>query len=205
MDEQEIRNHFRLVDPVIFTALEEVTLKDWFHQPLTPEHYFSKLVDQIISQQLNTKVADIIGQRLLNMTNQDVFTPESILSLSDEELRAAGLSKSKASYLRNLAQLTIDRQIRFEIFASADEETIIAELVKVKGIGRWTAEMFLMFALAKPDIFSYGDYGLKSGLKKLYNLSQHPTIEEATKITEKWRPYRSFGSFALWQSLAKKG
>lgn len=205
MDEKSIRDHFLKVDPVIAQALEDVDLTDWYRQPIAQDQYFHKLVDQIISQQLNTKVADIISQRLLDLIEQPHFTPESLVILTDEQMRSVGLSKSKSLYIKNLAQLTIDKNIRFEIFETADEERIIEELIKVKGIGRWTAEMFLMFALAKPDVFSYGDYGLKSGMKKLYNLPNHPTIEEATKITEKWKPYRSFGSFALWQSLEKKG
>jgi DNA-3-methyladenine glycosylase II len=205
MDENLIRAHFKEVDPIIFEALSEVDFSRWHRSPIDQTHYFHKLVEQIISQQLNTKVADIITERVLTIIAEPLFMPSSLLRMADDELRKAGLSKSKISYIKNLAKLTAENQIAFDTFASASEEEIISELIKVKGIGRWTAEMFLMFALGKPDIFSHGDYGLRAGMKKLYNLADHPTLEEATIITDKWKPYRSFGSFALWQSLEKKG
>lgn len=205
MDVEQIKLHFKNVDPIIFAALAEVDINKWYRKPISPDLYFHKLVDQIISQQLNTKVADIISGRLLQLIDKPNFSPASLLEVEDEKLRTVGLSKSKASYIKNLATLTEAGQIKFDTFASASEEEVIAELIKVKGIGKWTAEMFLMFALGRPDIFSHGDYGLRSGIKKLYGLADHPTIEEATIITDKWRPYRSFGSFALWQSLEKKG
>ncbi|MDQ5951378.1 MAG: DNA-3-methyladenine glycosylase [Patescibacteria group bacterium] len=205
MDVEQVKLHFKTVDPVIFAALADVDIAKWYRSPIDRELYFHKLVDQIISQQLNVKVADIISARLLALVGEPHFSPAPLLKAEDEALRAVGLSKSKASYIKNLAALTEAGEIKFDAFATAAEEEIIAELTKVKGIGRWTAEMFLMFALGKPDVFSHGDYGLRSGIKKLYNLDDHPTLEEATLITDKWRPYRSFGSYALWQSLEKKG
>ena len=205
MDEEAIKKHFEKVDPVIFGVLKDVEFSKWHKEPISTEKYFHSLVNQIISQQLNTKVADVISARLATVLAEENFTPSRVLEVSDEELRSVGLSKSKASYIKNLAELVATNKINFESFSTATEEEIIAELVQVKGIGRWTAEMFLMFALAKPDVFSHGDYGLRSGIKKIYSLAEHPTLDEATTITEAWKPYRSYGSFALWHSLDQKG
>jgi DNA-3-methyladenine glycosylase II len=204
MDEKAIKKHFEKVDPIIFAVIKDVDFSKWHKKPINIDSYFHTLVNQIISQQLHTKVADVISARLATLLAEESFTPTRVLEVTDEELRSVGLSKSKASYIKNLAELVAAGKINFESFPTASEEEVIAELVQVKGIGRWTAEMFLMFALAKPDVFSHGDYGLRSGIKKIYRLTEHPTLDEAIRITELWKPYRSFGSFALWRSLEQK-
>lgn len=204
MDVAKVVQYFEQADPVIFAVLKDVDLSTWYREPVSPDLYFHKLVDQIISQQLNVKVADIIAGRLLALTTHSHFFPSSLLQISDEDLRSVGLSRSKVEYIKNLATLTESGQLQFERFETFSDEEVVTELTKLKGVGRWTAEMFLMFALGKPDVFSHGDYGLRSGMKKLYNLAEQPTLAEATQISDKWRPYRSFGSYAVWHSLDMK-
>jgi DNA-3-methyladenine glycosylase II len=129
------------------------------------------------------------------------FTPRHVLKLKDQALRDVGLSWAKASYIKNLAEKVNNQEVRLEKLSKLDDEAVIAELVKVKGIGPWTAEMFLMFSLGREDVFSHGDLGLRNGLVKLYQLRKPPTIERANRIVNRWSPYKSYGSLALWHSL----
>lgn len=201
----EIKRYFKKNDPIIFSILESADVSSWQRPAVSPELYFHTLANSIISQQLNTKVADIISDRLLKALQLEQFTAEALVAADISVLRSMGLSQAKANYIQSLAELSSKNQINFKIFSTASEEEIIEELIKVKGIGRWTAEMFLMFALGRPDVFSYGDYGLKSALRNLYKLDDLPSKEQAAEITDKWRPYRTIGSLALWKSLEKKG
>lgn len=162
--------------------------------------YFFDLVDAIISQQLSGKAASTIFTRFKNILNNDI-SPHAILKTPDEELRKAGVSWQKISYIKSLAQHAKDQLLAFSEFDHMSDAEIIVELTKVKGIGRWTAEMFLMFTMGRPDVFSYGDLGLRKGMQKIYKLEKEPTSTQAEEISLKWRPYRTIASRYLWKSL----
>lgn len=188
------------MDPVLAGIIPQFDL-----QAYTPgESYFVDLVESIISQQLSIRAADTIWKRVQDLFPDKRVTPEGILSLTDKTLRGAGLSFAKIKYIKDLATKTLESGILFEQFEIMTDEEIITELVKVKGIGRWTAEMFLMFAMGRPDIFSYGDLGIRKGIQKLYKMKKEPTEKQALKIAEKWRPYRTIACRYIWKSLEQK-
>lgn len=165
--------------------------------------YFISLVESIVSQQLSVKVADVIYARFENLFADRKVTPEKVLEIDADVMRQVGMSYGKIKYVKSLAQHVIDSPRVFETFDLLSEEEIITELTQVKGIGKWTAEMFLIFSMGKPDIFSYGDLGIRNAIKKLYkleDLSEH----HALTIAEKWIPYRSYACRYLWRSLDQK-
>lgn len=172
-----------------------------FQRDVTGINYFLDLVESIVSQQLSVKAADTIWGRFVKLSNDPELTAEVILKIPDAKIREAGISWSKITYIKDLAQRTVDSPDMFENFENMSDEEIITELTKVKGIGRWTAEMFLMFAMGRPDVFSYGDLGIRNAIKKLYRLKEHPTPDEAEKISSKWKPYRTVACRYLWKSL----
>lgn len=184
-------------DPVLGRVIEQIILPPL----IKPESHFVDLVESIVSQQLSVKAADTIYKRFEVLFPKNKVTAEYVLGLSDDAIRAVGISYSKISYIKNLAKHVLESGLIFEQFEIMTDEEIITELTKVKGIGRWTAEMFLMFGMGRPDIFSYGDLGLKNAIQKLYGFETIPTLVEAEKIAEKWRPYRTVASRYLWKSL----
>lgn len=192
--------HFKKHDKVLYEAAERLEVPE-----LTPrtDHFYS-LVRAITNQQLSGKAADTIYSRVLKLLPNEKLDAKEILKIKDEDLRGAGLSWGKVSYLKDLAKRTVENLIPLEKFDAMNEEEIITELTKIKGIGRWSAEMFIMFHLGRPDVFSYGDLGLKNGIVKLYKLEKHPTPKEAEEITKKWSPFRTYGSRILWMSLDQK-
>jgi DNA-3-methyladenine glycosylase II len=201
MKHVKIKSHFQSVDPIISSAWGKMPpriLKPVSNDPLI---YFQKLCDDIVSQQLAGSAATSIFNRFINLMPTKKFTPRHVLKLKDQALRDVGLSWAKASYIKNLAEKVNNQEVRLEKLSKLDDEAVIAELVKVKGIGPWTAEMFLMFSLGREDVFSHGDLGLRNGLVKLYQLRKPPTIERANRIVNRWSPYKSYGSLALWHSL----
>ena len=142
-----------------------------------------------------------IFDRFQKLLPYNVISPRKVLVLSHRALRRTGMSHAKARYIRNLAEQVASKKIQIQrLDAMADEEAI-AELTKVKGIGRWTAEMFLIFALGRSDIFSYGDLALKKGMRKIYKLRKEPSQKLAEQITRKWSPYKTYASRILWASL----
>jgi DNA-3-methyladenine glycosylase II len=199
---QLILKHFKKSDPVLFKIAEQVDFPE--QKIVEVEEYFITLIESITSQQLAVKAADTIFGRFLDLFPDRLPTPERILKLSDEKLRGVGLSRAKTNYIKDLAQKIYDGELELAKLTEMSDEEVIAELTKVKGIGRWTAEMFLIFALGREDIFSAGDLGLINAIKKLYGIEK-PTVASAKadleKLTEKWKPYRSFASRLLWKSL----
>lgn len=184
-------------DPVLGEIIKQIP-------PFThhkANNYFEALAESIVSQQLSVKAADTIWARFLNLFPRKGLTPENVLVMSDQKIREAGISRPKISYLKDLALKTMKSSIVFEQFEIMTDEEIITELVKIKGIGRWTGEMFLMFAMERPDVFSYGDLGLRRALQKVYKLDHEPSEKEAQKIAEKWKPYRTLACRYLWRSL----
>jgi DNA-3-methyladenine glycosylase II len=161
---------------------------------------FGNLAQAIVSQQLSTKVARVIWNRVLDHSGGRV-RPRSILASRHESLRALGLSGQKISYLQDLAARVECGDLVLRFPARLPDEAVIGRLVAVKGIGRWTAEMFLMFSLARPDVFSAGDLGLRSALAKCYGLKNREDQEAAAAIATRWAPWRTLASWGLWRSL----
>lgn len=195
--------HLQTVDPILEAVIEKITLEK--RKPRTD--YFQSLVEEIISQQLSGRVADVITERFVALfpTRQADSTsfpkPDAILARSDDELRKAGLSYQKISYIKNVSRAVSAGELDFKKFPALTDEEIIALLTKIKGVGRWTAEMFLMFTLGREDIFSHGDLGLKNAIQRLYGLRKHPSTKTAERISKKWRPHRTLACRYLWASL----
>lgn len=189
--------YFKRVDPILY----QVGLKIEPTSPSKTDNYFLSLCREITGQQLNGKVAYIIFDRFQNLFPDKEISPKEILKIPDEKLRKIGLSGSKVKYIKDLAKKVNDREVVLENLENLEDEEVIKELVKVKGVGKWTAEMFLMFSLARPDIFSTGDLGLKNAIIKLYSLKEKPTEKQLLKISKKWSPYRSYASLILWKSI----
>jgi DNA-3-methyladenine glycosylase II len=192
---KEALNHLKKSDPVMAAIIASVgPFKPSYHEPT-----FRALARSIVFQQLAGAAARTIFNRLEAACNGDV-TPASILKLSDAQMRAVGLSKQKLSYVRSLAELTQSGDIVFEKLHKMEDEDIIEHLTRVKGIGRWTAQMFLMFALRRPDVMPHVDFGINSAIKKHYRKRKlkPPHID---KIAKSWSPYRSIACWYLWRSL----
>ncbi len=185
------------VDPVLATVINILPRPKWQKR----QDYFRALVEQIVNQQLSEKAADTIFARFLNIFHDKKIVPEIILKIDDDQIRKAGISYAKISYIKNLAQKTINKQLQFERIHDFTDAQVTQQLIEVKGIGVWTAEMFLIFTLAREDVFSYGDLGLRNAMKKLYKFRKHPTPKQADKISAKWKPYRSWACRYLWASL----
>ncbi len=162
---------------------------------------FHALTSSIISQQLSARAARAIKGRLFGLLGSERFSPEGILKMSAKKARSAGLSGAKIRYIRGLARAVENGKLDFAAIAECGDEDAIAALAEFPGIGRWTAEMFLIFGLGRPDILAVGDAGLRKGLKLTYNLSEMPTPEEMIEIANPWRPFRSVASWYLWRSL----
>lgn len=184
-------------DPILGEVIKKVPL----FEKRKSENYFVSLVESIVSQQLSVKAADTIYARFEKLFVKGEILPEVVIQLEDETIRGVGISYRKISYIKDLAQKTLESGILFEQFEIMSDEEIIEELIKVRGIGRWTGEMFLMFSMGRPDVFSFGDLGLRNAIQKLYSLNHKPTQEEAEKIAKKWKPYRSLACQYLWKSL----
>jgi DNA-3-methyladenine glycosylase II len=165
--------------------------------------YYGALVNSIIGQQLSVKAASSIKQRLRNLFDGELPSPEQILKTSVEELRAIGFSNAKANYIRDLAQHIIDGRVVFDHFPSLSNAEIITELTDVKGIGEWTAHMFLMFCMGRLDVLPVGDLGIRNGIRELYGLTDLPTPAQVREIADEhnWAPYESAASWYVWRSL----
>lgn len=159
------------------------------------------IIRAIVGQQLSFKAATTIWTRLEILCGD--ITPKAILSVTDDELRAVGLSRTKASYAKDFSMKVLSEEINFEVLRYQDDETIINTLTKVKGIGKWTAEMFLIFSLGRSDIMALDDVGLRRSMKWLYRLSELPDIQTMKNISDKWKPHRTTASLFLWEAVNK--
>ena len=194
-------NHLKSADPVLGTIIERVgPYKMQYRDP-----NFHTLVRSIVYQQLSGKAALTIFNRLIAAAKTDPLTPESILKLRPARMRTLGLSKQKLTYIRELARMTRDGKVRFDHVHTLEDLAIIEHFTQVKGIGIWTAQMFLMFALRRPDVLPTGDLAVRAAIKKAYNLPELPTPAEMEKIAAAWRPYCSVASWYLWRSLDNQG
>lgn len=188
--------HLKKCDPVLREIIERVGAFKMEYGP--PE--FASLAESILYQQLNGRAAATIFKRFTDLAG-DPPTPEGILRLTDEQLRGVGLSKQKSAYLRDLATKTRDGLLNFEKLPDMTDDEVIEHLTQVKGIGVWTAHMFLMFSLRRPDVLPTGDYGVQAAIKKHYRKRKMPKPHIMEKIAKPWAPYRSVACWYLWRSL----
>mgnify|MGYP001607753301 CR=1 FL=1 len=194
-----VLKHFQNVDPVLFSIAQTIILEK--HAIRSPNRYFVSLCSEIIGQQLSGRVADVLFDRFEKLFPKKMVTPKRVLLVSEETLRGRGMSWSKARFIRDLAQHVLTKSVRLDQLAQLPDQDVIKELTRVKGIGPWTAEMFLMFTLGREDVFSYGDLGLRKAIKKLYGFKKDPTVKQMEKIANKWKPYRTYAARVLWKSL----
>jgi DNA-3-methyladenine glycosylase II len=189
-------NHLKKSDPVLRAIIERVgPCRMEFG---TPE--FSSLAEAIVYQQLNGKAAVTIFNRFAALAGEPL-TPEGILKLSDAQLRTVGLSKQKSAYLKDLAAKTAAGQLDFARLPDLTDEEVIQHLTRVKGIGIWTAHMFLMFSLRRPNVLPTGDYGVQVAIRKHYKKRKLPKPKDMEKIAKAWAPYRSVACWYMWRSL----
>jgi len=192
----EAIEHLRRSDPVLAGIIERIG--DYTIQFREPG--FETLVRSIVYQQLSGRVASVIFGRLKAAAG-DPLTPENVLKLRPSRMRTLGLSTQKTVYIRDLARHTRDGAVRFEDLAHAADVEVIEHLTQVKGIGVWTAHMFLIFALRRPDILPTGDLGIRNAMRKAYGLQDLPSPAQMEELGARWRPYCSVASWYLWRSL----
>ncbi len=192
-------NHLKKSDPVLAAIIERIgPCRMQFGEPT-----FHSLAEAILYQQLNGKAAVTIFKRFTDLAG-DPLTPVGILKLTDAQMRGVGLSRQKTAYLRDLSEKTKAGLLEFEKLPKLSEDEVIARLTQVKGVGVWTAHMFLMFTLRRPDILPTGDYGLQAAIKKYYKKRKWPKPAVMEKIAKPWVPYRSIACWYLWKSLDVK-
>jgi DNA-3-methyladenine glycosylase II len=189
-------NHLRKSDPILRGIIERVGPCRMEFGPAE----FSSLAESIVYQQLNGKAAATIFERFLALAGEPL-TPEGVLKLTDAQLRSVGLSKQKSSYLKDLSVKTQEGLLDFAALPGLDDDEVIKHLTQVKGIGVWTAQMFLMFTLKRPDILPTGDYGVQAAIRKHYKKRKMPKPNVMEKIARPWAPYRSVACWYLWRSL----
>jgi DNA-3-methyladenine glycosylase II len=189
-------NHLKKCDPILREIIERVGP---FRMEYGPAE-FASLAEAILYQQLNGKAAATIHQRFVALVG-DPPTPEGILRATDEQLRGVGLSKQKSAYLKDLAAKTASGALDFSRIHELSDEEVIEHLTQVKGIGVWTAHMFLMFSLRRPNVLPTGDYGVQVAMKKHYRKRKLPKPKDMEKIAKAWEPYRSVGCWYMWRSL----
>lgn len=190
---QKVLEHFKASDPIVYQIMKETSFE---LKPKPQSEYYTSLTRSIVYQQLNGKAAQTIYQRFTNIIGKEDFSPNEVINLEISTMRKAGLSESKSKYVKNIAQAVIDGVVNFKKINDLGNEEVISSLTKIKGVGRWTAEMFLMFTLGREDVFSKGDYGLKKAIEKLYGVDY-----DLENLEQKWIPYRTYASLALWHSL----
>jgi DNA-3-methyladenine glycosylase II len=167
-----------------------------------PNDAYGALLRAIVGQQLSTKAARTIYLRVIDLFGGATPSPEQLLEAREEDLRAAGLSGRKTEYVRDLASHVLSGELELERLDDLGDEEVIAEIVAVRGLGQWTAEMFLLFHLERPDVLSGGDLGIRKAIQVEYGLEKMPPPAQVLEIGEPWRPYRSLASLYLWESLA---
>lgn len=191
--------HLQKVDPVMAGVIRRVgKMPARYHEPT-----FATLVRSITFQQLNGKAAGTIHGRLVAAAGGTV-TPESILKLAPRKMRACGLSRQKLAYIRDLAAKTKNGEVDFAALPKMRDAEVIEHLTRVKGIGEWSAQMFLMFALRRPDVLACGDFGVQAAIRKHYGKRKHPKPKDVAKIGRAWSPYSSLACLYLWRSMDEK-
>jgi DNA-3-methyladenine glycosylase II len=189
-------DHLKKSDPVMRRIIDRVgPCRMEFGEPV-----FHSLAEAIVYQQLNGKAALTIFKRFATVAGEPV-TPEGIAKLTDQQLRSVGLSKQKSSYLRDMAERAIRGDLNFTRLPDMTDEEVIEHLTQVKGVGVWTAHMFLIFTLKRANVLPTGDYGVQMAIKKHYNKRKPPKPVQMEKIAKAWEPYRSIACWYLWRSL----
>lgn len=192
------KTHLHKADPVLGALMKKIKLEELELR----ENYFQALIRAIAHQQLSGKAAESILKKMQAIFKSTKFpTPKEYLKTPDAQLRAAGFSFQKIDYTKNIARFFIEREKELKKIHELSDEEIIKLLTEIKGVGVWTAEMFLMFSLGREDVFSYGDLGLRKGLQKVYGLTKEPNMKQMQKIVDKWKPYRTHGARYMWASL----
>ncbi len=194
-------------DPTMAALIERVGKIDLAtrlerRQEERPPDAYGALLRAIVGQQLSTKAARTIYLRVLELFGGTTPSPEQLLEASEEDLRACGLSGRKTEYVRDLAAHVISGELELDRLEELGDEEVIEEIVAVRGLGRWTAEMFLLFHLQRPDVLSGGDLGIRKAVQVEYGLAEMPPPKRVLEIGEPWRPHRSLASLYLWESLA---
>ena len=165
---------------------------------------FQSLVESIIYQQLTGSVANVIYGRFIKYYNNVMPTPMEIISTSDIELKSkVGLSSKKIQYLKDLSTRVVEQKLDLDLLSTTSDEEVINQLIQVKGIGRWTAEMFLIFCLGRPDVLPVTDLGIRKAMQKIYSMPELPKPAEMLAIAQPWRPHRTVATWYLWKSLSK--
>ena len=202
MKSNKILSHFRKADTVIFEIMKGVNFNEWIAPKKAKRDsiFFQALCREVIGQQLAGKAANAINKRFAKLFRKREITPDALLKLPNQTLRDTGMSWAKAGYVKNIADAYITKIVEFDKLYKMDDEEIVKQLTTIKGVGNWTAEMFLIFTLGREDVFSFGDLGLRKGFSKVYGV-ENPKKEEVEKVVSKWTPYKSYGSIALWHSL----
>ncbi len=193
---QSALEHLQGSDPVMRRLIRQVgpfTLR-------TSRRRFHLLMRSIISQQISTQAARTIRQRLDDLIAPDDPTPESVAALSIDQLRSVGLSAQKASYMHDLAAKVQNGTVRLQRIGRQDDEAVIRELCQVKGIGRWTAQMFLIFALGRWDVFPDDDLGIRAAIQRLYRFESLPDKKQLQEISQPWRPFATVATWYCWRS-----
>jgi DNA-3-methyladenine glycosylase II len=188
--------HLKKSDPVLRAIIERVGPCRMEFGPAE----FASLAEAIVYQQLNGKAAVTIFKRFAALAGEPI-TPDGILKLTDDQLRSVGLSKQKSAYLKDLAAKTASGLLDFSRLPQLPDEEVIDHLTQVKGIGVWTAHMFLIFSLQRPNVLPTGDYGVQMALKKHYKKRKLPKPKDMEKIARAWEPYRSIACWYMWRSL----
>ncbi|MGA9041869.1 MAG: DNA-3-methyladenine glycosylase [Terriglobales bacterium] len=189
-------NHLKKSDPILATIIKRVgPCRMKFEEPR-----FHRLAQAIVYQQLNGKAASTIFKRFAALAGEPL-TPAGILKLTHAQMRAVGLSKQKSSYMRDLAEKTHTGFLDFSRLPDLSDDEVIKHLTQVKGIGVWTAHIFLMFSLRRPNILPTGDYGVQTAIKKYYKKRKLPKPDQMQKIAKPWEPYRSVACWYLWRGL----
>jgi DNA-3-methyladenine glycosylase II len=190
--------HLRAADPRFAPIIDRVG--PCLLRPRRAGDRFATLVRAIIGQQISSKAAATIDARLRGLAGA-VHEPHSLIAVGEAGLRSVGLSGVKARYVLNLCEAVTEGRVRLHRLGGVDDEEIIARLTSVKGIGRWTAEMFLIFALNRPDVLPVADLGIRVGLRDYHGLEAMPGPADCVRLTEAWRPYRSVAMWYLWRGI----
>jgi DNA-3-methyladenine glycosylase II len=195
--------HLRAADPVIAALMDEYGSPDEVlrRRGRRPGDAYGALVRSIVGQQLSTKAARAIWERLVDLFDGRTPTPREIIESDPEAIRAVGLSRPKVAYLRDLAERVEDGELELDSLPELPDEEVSDQLIAVKGLGRWTADMFLIFHLGRPDVLPVGDLGIRRAVQRNYGLDELPAAAELERIAEPWRPHRSLACLYLWRSL----
>jgi DNA-3-methyladenine glycosylase II len=203
----EARRELAAADPTMAALIErigEIDLKTRLRRRSEekPPDAYGALLRAIVGQQLSTKAARTIYLRVCDLFGGSTPSPEQLLEASEEDLRGCGLSGRKVEYVRDLAVHVLDGELELDRLGDLSDEEATAEIVAVRGLGQWTAEMFLLFHLERPDVLSGGDLGIRKAVQVEYGLKEMPAPQRVLEIGEPWRPHRSLASLYLWESLA---